>query len=197
MIGEGRRSCGWAREGKGDGRGSSIRGRRGLPTGMPANNRPAMACLLQRPSSWGRACATMLHITACLEKLCAWSARSAEPNLANFHSSRAASEAAEDKGEPLLGRHGPAQKRAAWERSARGLRNVQSTPWQVQANVLLITLQPARHCAAAPLLWRESGNAHGTDKSQSHVAENPARVANVIPQRSSRLCLLAADWRVG
>lgn len=37
MIGEGRRSCGWAREGKGDGRGSSIRGRRGLLTGMSAN----------------------------------------------------------------------------------------------------------------------------------------------------------------
>mgnify|MGYP004506867367 CR=1 FL=1 len=35
------------------------------------------------------------------------------------------------------------------------------------------------------LLWRGI-NAHPTGKSQSHVAENPARVANVIPQRSTR-----------
>ena len=59
MIGEGRRSCGWAREGKGDGRGSSIRGRRGLLTGMSANNRSAMGASFATPQllSAGVCCA--------------------------------------------------------------------------------------------------------------------------------------------
>jgi hypothetical protein len=64
MIGEGRRSCGWAREGKGDGRGSSIRGRRGLRTGMSANEVSHRRVFRDGPAAGGAACATMLHIMA-------------------------------------------------------------------------------------------------------------------------------------
>lgn len=55
MIGEGRRSCGWAREGKGDGRGSSIRGRRGRWTGMWSSNTSATALPFATPPG-GRVC---------------------------------------------------------------------------------------------------------------------------------------------
>lgn len=57
--------------------------------------------------------------------------------------------------------------------------------WQANANVLP-SVQRAAQC---PRLHR--GNAHGTGKSQSHAAENPARVANVLSQRSRRRLL----WR--
>ncbi|KAF1360624.1 hypothetical protein EJ07DRAFT_155052 [Lizonia empirigonia] len=59
--------------------------------------------------------------------------------------------------------------------------NVQSCPWQVQANLLLVTLPATRHhgpCSGA-------NNALRTGKSQSYAAENPARVANVMPLPST------------
>jgi hypothetical protein len=86
------------------------------------------------------------------------SARSSQRDVAIVHSPQEPSDVAPDR-ESRAGRHGPGQKRAATERSARGLRNASNvhwSPWQLQArSVLLITRGPSSPRGLA-LRWRET-----------------------------------------
>lgn len=201
MIGEGERSCGWAREERATGGvllfAELAACRQGcLPiTGQP---RP---CLSRRPSRWParpsstlHAPRSMLHITARLGG--GWwplasarcGAAALEPAPVSAQSAGLRVDAATDKGEPL---------RTSWPGSGAGSKRAVSpraTQWAIgfvagaseraaHHSSLLTHHSPARRasrCSGA------RGNAHPTGKSQSHLAGNPARVANVIPQPSTR-----------
>ncbi|KAJ8107913.1 hypothetical protein OPT61_g8540 [Boeremia exigua] len=93
------------------------------------------------------------------------------------------------------GRHGRPQKRAAGRAvSPRATQLRNRGPWEVQAdaNVNVLPRRSPPRRGFALLDARE--NAHPSGKSQSHAAENPARVANVITQRSPR-CVLSRPIR--